>query len=183
MKNIILTSLVLLSYEAWSLPQNLTPIGGSVEFLATTRPVPVRILGKGASVLGHITLDGENISGKLGFPLATLTTGIGKRDEHMREKYLEVEKYPSAELTMQKASPIAGWTKAKPGINNGDFVGTLNLHGVTKPVTGKFNVNADGKVDVQLQVKLSDYNITKPSFAGISVDDKIEVEVKIDKFQ
>jgi polyisoprenoid-binding protein YceI len=183
MKHIILASLVFLSYGAWSVPQNLTPVGGSVEFQATTRPVPVRILGKGTSISGQITLDGETISGKLEFPLATLKTGIGKRDEHMREKYLETEKYPIANLTMQKASPIAGWSKEKPAINKGDFVGTLNLHGVSKPVTGKFTVTADGKTNVQLQVKLSDYNITKPSFAGISVDETIEVEVKIDKFQ
>ena len=35
---------------------------------------------------------------KIIVPLAGLQTGIGLRDKHMREKYLEVEKYPDAVL-------------------------------------------------------------------------------------
>src|SRR5581483_4442375 len=35
-------------------------------------------------------------------PLANLTTGIALRDHHMKEKYLEVAKYPAAVLTVAR---------------------------------------------------------------------------------
>ena len=37
-------------------------------------------------------------------PLANLSTGIGLRDHHMKEKYLEVQKYPSATLTIARSA-------------------------------------------------------------------------------
>src|SRR5580693_2415643 len=37
-------------------------------------------------------------------PLANLNTGIDLRDHHMREKYLEVPKYPSAVLTIARSA-------------------------------------------------------------------------------
>jgi polyisoprenoid-binding protein YceI len=183
MKASLLLSLAYVSVVTWGAVQSLKPEGSSVEFQAKTKPVPITILGKGSSISGQITLDGDNTFGKLEFGLATLTTGIGKRDEHMKDKYLEVEKFPTASLTIQKTSSLAGWSKEKPVVNKGYFLGNLNLHGVTKPVTGNFNVSESGKVEVQFQVKLTDYGIVKPYFAGISVDDNIDVEVKIDRFQ
>src|SRR5580698_6245660 len=36
-------------------------------------------------------------------PLANLTTGISLRDHHMRDKYLEVPKFPAAVLTIPRA--------------------------------------------------------------------------------
>ena len=37
---------------------------------------------------------------KFTVPLASLETGIGLRDRHMREKYLQVDKYPDAVLEL-----------------------------------------------------------------------------------
>ena len=37
-------------------------------------------------------------------PLANLNTGIDLRDHHMKEKYLEVPKYPSAVLTIARSA-------------------------------------------------------------------------------
>ena len=36
-------------------------------------------------------------------PLQNVSTGIGLRDTHMHEKYLEIAKYPNAELSVPRA--------------------------------------------------------------------------------
>src|SRR5215468_4263304 len=41
---------------------------------------------------------------KFTVPLAGLQTGIGLRDRHMREKYLQVDKYPDAVLELPWSS-------------------------------------------------------------------------------
>src|SRR5579863_3203967 len=45
---------------------------------------------------------GDNIV--ITVPLANLTTGISLRDRHMRDKYLEVQKFPTATLTVARSA-------------------------------------------------------------------------------
>ena len=62
-------------------------------------------------------------------------TGIGPvelRTTHMREKYLEVEKFPEAKLVIKDLDIKSG---AKV-----PFKGNLTLHGVTKELTGEASV-------------------------------------------
>src|ERR1700730_891725 len=70
------------------------PTDGHVSFQASG-PAGMTIEGTTA-VLG-LADQGDNIV--ITVPLANLTTGITLRDRHMKEKYLEVPKYPSATLT------------------------------------------------------------------------------------
>ena len=43
--------------------------------------------------------------------LSSLETGIGMRDRHMRDNYLEVSQYPYAAFggTIERVSPLPGW--------------------------------------------------------------------------
>lgn len=62
--------------------------------------------------------------------LGNLQTGIDMRDRHMREKYLEVEKYPQARLIIARSS----LKLPQPGAQlKSEAEGTLSLHGASGP--------------------------------------------------
>ena len=46
----------------------------------------------------QLRIEDDGTTLKITVPLAGLQTGIGLRDKHMREKYLQVDKYPDAVL-------------------------------------------------------------------------------------
>ena len=60
------------------------------------------------------------------------------------------------------------------------FEGTLTLHGVEKPVKGLAKVERShdqATFDAQFETQISDYGIAVPSFAGITIADKVQIEV------
>ena len=110
-------------------------------------------------------------------PLASLDTGIALRNRHLREKYLQVDKYPTAVLTVARSAlefpaPGANVTRSAPG--------TLTLHGVTKPVMFKYtaqHAGAENAVHGSVHVNINDFGIPTPSFLGVSVKSDTEVAV------
>jgi len=108
-------------------------------------------------------------------PLANLTTGISLRDKHMREKYLEAAKYPTAVLTVARTA-----LKVPPSGEGteGDATGTLQLHGQTKPVTVHYDAKSEGgKVATRgkFHINMNDFGIKTPSYLGVSVKPDVEV--------
>ncbi|MFC3881051.1 YceI family protein [Algoriphagus namhaensis] len=95
--------------------------------------------------------------------LNTLETGIGLRDRHMRENYLETEQFPFAEFTgklqllpdLKLNAPVE--VKA---------IGTFKIHGVEKEIEvfGTLTKVAENQVqlDASFEVLLSDYSIPLP---------------------
>lgn len=182
-KRILTIAILALPLSAWSAVQNISAQGGEVDFLAVGKPSFIKIHGVGGAPTGQLSLDGSKVDGKFEFDVGSLGTGIETRDDHMKKKYLEVEKYPKASLALQSASPVTGWSVSKPKLSDADFSGVLTLHGVSNPVTGKFNVSDSGKVEVAFKVKLTDFGVAIPTFAGITVADEVEIQVKIDRLQ
>lgn len=110
-------------------------------------------------------------------PLAGLTTGIALRDKHMREKYLEVNKFPDVVLRVPRAS-----LKFPTGAAaTGDAAGTLTLHGVTKPVNVHYTAKpASGAVDIEgaAHINMNDFGIRVPSYLGVTVKPEVDVNAK-----
>src|SRR5215472_13064147 len=52
----------------------------------------------------QLRVEDDGTTLKVTVPLASLQTGIGLRDRHMREKYLQVDKFPDAVLQVPWAS-------------------------------------------------------------------------------
>ncbi len=105
-------------------------------------------------------------------PLAHLATGIGLRDHHMREKYLEVGKYPNADLVVDRAS-----VKTE---GSGDAQGTMTIHGKSKRVSFHYAAHhAGGKVDVtgRAHIDFRDFGIKVPSYLGVTVKPDIDIDV------
>jgi polyisoprenoid-binding protein YceI len=149
---------------------------GSTEFLAVGRPSMLRIRGKGTGPKGALELTNRQIQGRLEFDISSLSTGIEMRDTHMKEKYLEVAKFQKAVLTLR---PLALSEMTSGEL---DFEGDLELHGVKKPVKGhvKYDMAKGGTVAIaaKFPLKITDYQINIPTYAGIKIADDVDVEVK-----
>ena len=148
---------------------------GTVEFLAKGRPALLKIKGKGDGAFGSFKVKGNKASGQVELSISSFTTGISLRDDHMKNKYLEIEKYPKAVLTL-KNLPLPKGLKGK--IN---FAGVLKLHNVEKPVKGKLifkgtkkNINT---VKADFNIKISDFDIAIPSFKGVTVAEDVKISV------
>lgn len=148
----ILSSFAIAQETSVKLTFKLSPVGS---FEAKTSMVQGKAIAQGAKV----TASGIIV------PLKTLTTGMQLRDTHMKDKYLEVSKFPDAELVMGEGE-------------NGKGKGTLKIRGVTKPIEGTYKVS--GKtVSAEFKFKLSDYNITGVKHLGVGVKDEATAAVVI----
>jgi polyisoprenoid-binding protein YceI len=139
-------------------------VGGSFE--ARTKHV--------SGEIGPATEQPGAMSGALQVNLQTLQTGIGMRDRHMRENYLEVQKGPEfavATFEHLRIERLEGKTS---------FRGTLLLHGQRKEVTGTAELRQqDGRISVQAQfpLRVSEFLISAPSYLGVGVRDEVHVKV------
>jgi polyisoprenoid-binding protein YceI len=163
--------------------KNLNVTTGKVDFLATGHPSALKIRGVGQGLEGSLILKSTNVTGDVTFALSSLDTGVELRNHHMKEKYLQVSQFPQAKLTLTKLtlsqSPLtAGFHEL-----NVPFDGTLELHGVTKPVQGTAEiVNNNGEIacDAQFSVKISDFAVAVPKYLGITVADDVNVNTHLE---
>lgn len=151
---------------------------GTVEFLAVGRPALLKIKGQGLGPEGDLNLNDQKVIGKLTFDVSSLNTGIGLRDEHMKRKYLEMEKYPRAELDLQEMNLPA--MSDGQGPQSTPFKGNLLLHGTTRPIEGISEVELkkdEYHVKAKFNLDLKDFKIEIPSYSGITVASSVEVEI------
>lgn len=155
---------------------------GAVAFHAVGRPSAIKINGTGAAPKGTLLMtDDGKVNGDLLLDLSSLDTGISMRTNHMKEKYLEVGKYPQAKLSITDvALPKADFAKTEYVEESVPFKGNLSLHGVTKPIEGTARIERHGQssvVHAEFSVKISDYSIPVPVFAGITVANDVSLVV------
>ncbi len=173
-----LTALIILLAclaEVHAMPIKTT--GGTLSFTAIGKPGFLKIRGdsKPAGPVGSVEFTDSGLNGKFTFDLSTLDTGIEMRNQHMKEKYLEVGKFPKADLALTglKVTPEelkTDFTKT--------FSGILSLHGVSKEVTGQFTWSAAKReVSAQFELKVSDFSIDVPKYLGVTVSEKVDVQV------
>ncbi|HKQ69462.1 MAG TPA: YceI family protein [Polyangiaceae bacterium] len=110
-------------------------------------------------------------------PLKNLQTGVELRDKHMKEKYLEIDKFPSAKLTVARALlkfPAPGES------TSADVTGTLELHGQAKPVSVHYDLKADGSTfvaDGKVRINMQEVGIPVPEYSLIKVKSDVDVAV------
>lgn len=115
---------------------------------------------------GKATLVDQQIEAKaIRIPLNLLKSGIALRDDHMKNKYLQVDKFPYATLTQARGQ-------------NGQGEGMLEIRGIKKPVTGTYQVKGQN-VLAEFDVKLSDYDIQGIRYMGVGVKDQVKIKVKM----
>ncbi len=166
-----------LSTSAFSASKTWKVSESQVTFQAVGKPGFIRINGKNAKVDGNSTWDGSQLKGEYKVLLTEFDTGLSLRDQHMKDKYLEVKKYPDAVLTLDPISWNASSEASVP------FKGKLKLHGVEQAVEGQAKLTPSGNnltVEASFELVLSQYKIEIPVYAGITVAEKVDVKVTFD---
>ena len=101
---------------------------------------------------------------------ASIDTGIGKRDDHLRSQdFLHVERFPT--ITFESLRVEGAGRRVL-------LVGRLTLHGVTKEVTVPVEVSvAAGRLEArgQFDIKRTDYGIRYESFMN-PIADRVRIE-------
>ena len=135
------------------------------------------------SLGGTLTLDQAKparLTGEILVDLATIDTGISLRNQHLREKYLEVAKgkgFDKAVLSEIHLSDAEG--EAFEGRTA--FTGVLLLHGEKHPVQGTAEIRRDGlgrRVRAEFPLVLTDFGITPPEYLGVGVGNRLLVRAQ-----
>lgn len=124
----------------------------------------------------------DSIEVRLEVDLASLDTGIELRDKHMRENHLETKNYPTATFT---GGRLHGLTRRdlRQGEASFEISGTLQLHGVSRVLRAAGTLDYDaakGTLQVRCNfiVKLSEFNIKRPGFLVMKLDENQHVELQ-----
>ena len=153
---------------------------GKVEFDAVGWPSALKIRGQGNGLEGRLEVDGDAVSGSIAFDLQSLTTGIALRDRHLKEKYLEVGRFPRATFTLSRLALDKVPSSESFSAVTIPFGGTLALHGVEKPVGGEAKIARAGPTvttTASFEISIKDFGIEVPSYMGITVAEKVQVRV------
>lgn len=155
------------------------------------------IIGTTSQIRGEIKVDPENIikeiSARFEVDLASIKTGIEPRDQHMREQYLETDKYPKIIFTLDRI--LKASEKKLFDQKSVDVVaeGSFDLHGVQKKqqVNVKVTFLKESqatkarmpgdliRIEATIPFKLSDYNVKRPQFVLLKLDDNIKVDIDV----
>ncbi len=134
---------------------------------------------------GYVLLDAPALSADTGgegtevyleVDLGSLDTGIGLRNRHMRDNYLEVGRYPFASFRARIES-------TNPGAGRSYRVtarGTLSIHGVERERTLTCRVEPRGeghRARCEFEVLLSDHDIEIPKIMFLKLADEIRLEL------
>jgi polyisoprenoid-binding protein YceI len=167
--------------------------GGNSKVVFISKAPMEKVEGKTSRMEGAIDVDPARLadSATVHFEvdLASLDTGIAKRNQHMRENHLETARYPKAVFdgVVLHGSGGASLVPGKP--TTLDVEGTFALHGVSRRIRipvevtlkrpgGKSGEGADAIVfKTTFPVSLADYAISRPEFLFLKLADSQEVRV------
>jgi len=143
--------------------------------------------GKTRHVRGHIACDLERLLGPVELAievdLTSLDTGISLRNKHMRERHLETGKFPLAVFTAEEVIAASAAALAPGATETVTVRGQFALHGVThqREITARVSLAAGGVLTVaaDFPVKLSDHDISRPTFLVLRLADEQQVAVRL----
>ena len=125
-----------------------------------------------------LTDDGTNLTFTV--PMATVKTGIGLRDDHMNNEYVQIAQFPNATLSFAKTA--VKWP-ANPGESSkGTVTGSFGIHGVQQPVTVSYDIKKDAAgytVKAGFDLDAGKHGIQIPSYLGITVDPKMKASATV----
>jgi polyisoprenoid-binding protein YceI len=141
-------------------------------------------VGTSTTVSGTLTIaaDGSIAPGsKLTIDLKNLKSDQDQRDNYVRTRTLETDKYQFAEFVPTKITGVPTMIPFQ-GQTGLELTGNMTIHGVTKEVTfkGIAAFNRDGTIAgrAKTSFNFATFGLTKPTLARLmSVDDKIDLEI------
>jgi polyisoprenoid-binding protein YceI len=144
---------------------------------------PNEAVGRSTAVTGTMEVTGDTVEKvRIEADLTRLTSNETRRDNAIRQRGLESERYPTA--TLELAEPIKLATAPLEGQEvSGQGMGRLTVHGITREIDLDLRGRWSGstiQVVGQLPVKMSDYQIQAPRFGPVvSIDDSAAVDFSL----
>lgn len=121
---------------------------------------------KTKDVKGEARLEGAKVKAEnVVVSLKNLDTGMSLRNDHMKNKFLEVSKYPDAILVKGEGE-------------NGKGTGRIKIRGIEKDFTGIYKV-VGSEVEAEFELLLSDFGISGINYKGVGVEDRVKLKVSI----
>jgi polyisoprenoid-binding protein YceI len=125
----------------------------------------------------------DSTSWQVEVDLTRLETGIGIRDQHMRDNHLHTDKYPTAVFRGSSLQDISAPALVEGAELQMVLVGQLTLHGISRerriPVTVRMLSSDAMQVEATFRVSLADHDIPRPRFLLLKLADSQEVEVRL----
>ena len=137
-----------------------------------------------ASLAGTLSLATPHppaFAGELVVDLRTLDTGIDLRNQHLRTRYLEVERGSGFETAVLSQIGLAD-VDVETFQGRTVFTGTLLLHGAKQEVRGGAVIRHEGggvSVEATFPVRLLDFGIASPQYLGVGVKNEVQVKVTL----
>jgi len=131
-------------------------------------------MGETEQLNGNIDLGTKDVTFKV--PVTSIKTGKEKRDKHMYE-LLEAEKNPHVNF---EGKLIDEFDLDKKTVQTVEVKGDFTLAGTSRPVTININlrpVENGLKMTALWSLLITDYNLERPSFLFVKVDDKHDLKV------
>jgi polyisoprenoid-binding protein YceI len=139
-------------------------------------------VGRTSKVTGSITITGATVtSGRVVVDMSSISSGNAGRDTVFRDHLLDTSSHPDATFTLTRAIdldsiPSDGATITEPA------VGTLEMRGVTRPVTFPLQAKRTGDqlaVTGDLTVRFGQWHIPDPSFAITKVSPTGDIDLLV----
>lgn len=146
-------------------------IGPDVEVIVTAKvslnPIGDFVIEFNNPIKTKVEYVGENPKvNDLVLNVSKAETGIDLRNEHLRKKYLEVEKYPTITLGEIK-------------LLNNSGEGVLTIKDKKKNVTFDYIVKSKDLIEATLKINLKDFGFDDVNYLGIGVEENVAIAVKI----
>jgi polyisoprenoid-binding protein YceI len=137
--------------------------------------------GKFSKFKGTIVVDRdhpEQSSVTVTIDVASIDTGIAKRDEHLREELFNVAKYPEITFKSRRVK--------QTGASAGEITGDLTMRGVTRAITLSVQLASKGEATrwrvTTAPLKRSQFGLvfSKSAETVSMISDEVAVEIEIE---
>lgn len=148
-----------------------------VSFFAEGSPGALDIEGTTSAIT--VTDDGTRIS--FAVPVLSVATGIPVRDDHMWNEFLQAAQFPNLSLSFARAD--IAWPTTLGQEAKGTLHAAFTAHGVEAPVDVSYAVKRSKtgyRVIASFKFVVTNYNISIPSYVGVTVDPAMYAEVNLD---
>ncbi|HUS07176.1 MAG TPA: YceI family protein [Bryobacteraceae bacterium] len=162
---------------------NISVDSGTAAFTVNTNVSAISVKGKSGALQGKVQVRQTSEGLKLEqveavVPVASLNTGMGIRDQHMRKFIFTAPDGATPDLKF--SAPEASCTpSAKENICQ--ISGELAIRGVAKPFNIQLKVRENGtafRASASGTVKLSDYGIEPPSQFGVKTANEVQLQLE-----
>jgi polyisoprenoid-binding protein YceI len=183
-RSLVLMVLLLPGASATRAAEFVVKAGAPNQVVFTSKATAETFQGKTDRISGRVSISPDSLSDSVTVyvevDMASLKTGIGKRDKDMREDYLHTKEHPKG--IFKGATLKSGGLKLTPGVPAKlDLEGSITLHGVTRRLRTVVEVTLKDantlEFKTEFPVTLADHKIERPKFLFLKLAEVQQVAV------